>query len=77
MSKLMNYRVIREHGDFAEGDTRTAAPNDVAHLVPHNLELIGPAEDQPDEKAESEPENKAFIASPANKAASTRKSKGK
>jgi len=77
MAKLMNYRVIREHGDFAEGAIRTAAPNDVAHLVPKSLELIGPAKDQPDEKTNAEPDNKAFIASPANKAASRRGSKGK
>jgi hypothetical protein len=65
MAKLMNYRVIREHGEFAEGATRTAAPNDVAHLVPKSLELIGPAEDQADEKADAEPDKKIRPSSPA------------
>jgi hypothetical protein len=67
MSKLNRYRVIREHGDFVEGQTRDALAADVAHLVPHNLELIGPV-DEPSEKAEAAPDNKAEDAAPANKA---------
>ena len=37
------YRVVRPHlGDkeYVEGDTRTADPRDVAHLVPQVLEPI-------------------------------------
>lgn len=45
MSKqLMRYRVVREHIGHAEGSTREAYENEVAHLVPHVLELIGPAD---------------------------------
>ena len=46
MSKLNRYRVVRKHyGDkaYAVGDIRDAAPGEVAHLVPHVLELVGPA----------------------------------
>lgn len=72
MSKTNEYRVLRRHeGDrwYDEGDTRTAVANEVKHLVPLTLELI---EDQPEEKAEPAPKNKAEGAAPANKA-----SKGK
>jgi hypothetical protein len=46
MPKLNRYRVVREHyGDkaYAEGDIRDAVEGEVAHLVPHVLELVGPA----------------------------------
>lgn len=81
MPKLNRYRVVREHyGDksYAEGDIRDAAASDVAHLVPHVLELVGPAPDsEPAEKAEADHQNKAEPAAPANKAASPRASKAK
>lgn len=79
--KKTKYHVVREHeGDkfYATGDTRIAAANDVKHLVPHVLEEIGPADDEPEEKAEPAPENKAEPAAPANKAITTPKAtKGK
>lgn len=46
MPKLNRYRVVREHyGDkaYVTGDIRDAEPAEVAHLVPHVLELVGPA----------------------------------
>ena len=46
MPKLNRYRVVRRHyGDkaYVVGDIRDAAENEVAHLVPHVLELVGPA----------------------------------
>ncbi len=73
MSKLSLYRVVREHtGDrpYAAGETRTAAPHEVVHLVPHVLDLIG---DAPDEKAEGPLDNKAEGASPAVKTPRRRK----
>jgi hypothetical protein len=45
MAQLQTYRVVREHiGDraYKEGDTRTALPTDVGHLVPHVLVLTQP-----------------------------------
>lgn len=76
MTKLTNYRVVREHlGDrlYVEGDTRTAVAAEVAHLVPQTLEPIGEADAPKDEietvtesKAEPAPANKAEPA-PANK----------
>jgi len=80
MSKLMKYRVVREHGDFAEGSIREAEELAVAHLVPVSLELIGPAdseEEEPAAKSEPTPQNKAENAAPANKAAPKGKSKAK
>jgi hypothetical protein len=93
MPKLMQYRVVREHQAdkaYREGDTREAVEGEVSHLVPHVLELIGPApskseatepeaksEPAPQNKAEPEPTNKAETAAPAKKAASPRKSKRK
>lgn len=70
MSK-MKYRVVREHGDYQEGDVREAEPGEVAHLVPTSLELLGPA----DSKSEDAPKNKAEPGAPANKAANRRKGK--
>lgn len=79
MSKKMQFRVVREHyGDraYAEGETRIAAESEVAHLVPHVLEPIGPASDDvPAEKAEPAPANKAEPAAPANKAVTSPKRK--
>ena len=78
---------------YVTGDTREAYEHDVAHLVPHVLVLDGPVEaggkdadehdeaapsaDRPAAKAEDAPLNKAESAAPANKAASSRKSKSK
>lgn len=79
MSKpLMRYRVVREHIGYAEGSTREAYEQDVAHLVPHVLELIGPAEtSDAAAKAETAPLNKAETGAPGNKAVRSRKSKAK
>lgn len=70
MTKLMKYRVVREHqGDkpYAERDERIAAPSDVKHLIPHVLEEIGPADDEADEKAEAPHPNKSEGDAPTNK----------
>lgn len=70
MTKMTDYRVMREHeGDkfYAPGDTRAAHASDVKHLVPHVLEEIIA------EKADRESDNKMEQA-PANK--SGRKPKG-
>jgi hypothetical protein len=81
MSKKSNYRVLRDHdGDrfYREGDTRTAVAGEVAHLLPNTLELIGPAADEePEVKAEPEPDNKAPLAAPASKETLSVKPKGK
>ena len=77
MPKLNRYRVLREHGEFVEGQTRDALASDVAHLVPHILELVGPVEEPEAAKSEAEPLNKAEPAAPANKADRQRASKGK
>lgn len=69
MSKLMKYRVVREHGEFVEGSIREAEPGDVAHLVPKSLELLGPVRT----KSDPAPKNKAESAAPANKATTGRK----
>ena len=69
MSKLQKYRVLRDHdGDrfYTEGETRTADPAAVAHLVGKVLEPIKG-------KAEPSPRNKAEGAAPANKASTGRK----
>lgn len=71
MAKKQKYTVVREHGEFAEGDERIALAADVQHLIPHCLELIGDADEDEDAdgaKSEEEPLNKAEPA-PANKAA--------
>jgi hypothetical protein len=71
MSKLMNYRVVREHvGDkpYAEGDTRTGRESDLGHLVPKLLEPIGEAKEPVDTTANDEGGEKAAPAH-ANKAA--------
>jgi hypothetical protein len=89
--QLMKYRVVREHIGHAEGTVREAYPEDVGHLVPHVLDPIGPASfggkgdhdgdsatgGAAAEKAEQPSLNKAEGAAPANKAARSRKSKGK
>lgn len=65
-----DFKVIREHyGDkaYAAGDTRTADPNDVKHLVPHVLEPVKKARATDAEKAEPPSANKAEKASPKNK----------
>lgn len=75
MSKKNDYRVVREHeGDrfYSVGDTRTAIPSEVKHLIPHVLEEIGASSEQDDkpiteEKAEPAPKNKAEGAAPSNK----------
>jgi hypothetical protein len=72
---MMKYRVIREHGAFAEGAIREADEAEVAHLVGKSLELIGPVDT--DTKSEKAPSNKAESAAPANKAATGRKGKAK
>ncbi|OBQ72389.1 hypothetical protein [Mesorhizobium loti] len=72
----MKYRVIREHGAFAEGDIREADEATVAHLVGKSLTLIGPA-DATDQKSEPAPKNKAESAAPANKAATGKRGKAK
>lgn len=80
MSKLTKYLVVRQHeGDrlYAEGDTRVAMSDDVKHLVPHVLERVGDADDEPAAKAEPAPLNKAEVVVSATKAASQRASKGK
>jgi hypothetical protein len=71
---IMKYRVIREHGAFAEGDIRESEEATVAHLVGKSLTLIGPVDA---EKSEPTPKNKAERAAPANKAATGRKGKAK
>lgn len=61
------YKVLRRLiGDrpYEPGEERIAAPGDVAHLVPHALEDLGPvksakAEQTPLNKAEQPPSNKA------------------
>lgn len=66
------YRVLRRLiGDrtYEAGDERIAAPGDVAHLVPHALQDLGPVGS---EKAEPELQNKAEPA-PTNKATPKRK----
>lgn len=73
---MMKYRVIREHGAFAEGEIREADEATVAYLVGKSLTLIGPAE-QPAQKSEAAPKNKAESAAPANKAATGKKAKAK
>lgn len=65
------YRVLRPLvGDkpYGPGDERIAAPAEVAHLVPHALEDLGPDDSDGGEKSEAAPANKAEPA-PANKAA--------
>lgn len=79
MSKLTKYLVVRQHeGDrmYAEGDTRNAVADDVKHLVPHVLEPVGDADEEPAQKAEPAPLNKAEVIV-STKAASPRKSKDK
>ncbi|MER9164392.1 hypothetical protein [Mesorhizobium sp. M0715] len=73
---IMKYRVIREHGAFAEGDIREADEASVAHLVGKSLAPIGPA-NAPPTKSEPCPKNKAEAAAPANKAATGKKAKAK
>ncbi len=51
------YKVIREHGAFLEGDTRTANEADVKHLIGTSLEEIGGASEVK-EKAKRAPRNK-------------------
>jgi len=68
-SKLQNYRVFCDHdGDrfYRQGETRTADPAAVAHLVGKVLEPIKG-------KSEPSPKNKAEGAAPANKASTGRK----
>lgn len=85
MSKINEYSVLRRHeGDrlYEEGDVRTADENEVKHLVPHVLELIGPAPAAPEpdefeEKAEPVLENKAEGDAPENKTITGHKAKGK
>ncbi|MBZ9719106.1 hypothetical protein LB519_14755 [Mesorhizobium sp. AD1-1] len=73
---MMKYRVIREHGAFAEGDIREAEESSVAHLVGKSLTLIGPA-DNASVKSEPAPKNKALSAAPANKSATGKKTRSK
>lgn len=85
MSKINEYSVVRRHeGDrlYEEGDKRVADENEVKHLIPHVLELIGPAPDAPEpveaeEKAEPALENKAEGNAPENKTITGHKAKGK
>lgn len=54
MHEEQQYRVVRPHeGDrpYAVGDTRTALPSDVAHLVPHVLVPVDDGEPATKKKA--------------------------
>lgn len=87
MAEQMLYRVLREHeGDksYVTGDTRTADPAVVAHLIPNVLEAIGPAPAEnaprPPRKTKSggaSPSTKAKTAAPARKAAPAKVRKGR
>ncbi len=86
MPKTEEFRVIREHGEFKEGDIRKAARADVAHLIPNCLEPIdgsGENEEEEIDAAEGEkaegaaPSNKAVTAAPANKASARKGKKGR
>jgi hypothetical protein len=80
MAQLFKWKVIREHTgdrDYADGDQRIGTMADLGPLQGRLLELVGPVDGEVDAKAEPEPLNKAEPAAPANKAARSRKSKGK
>ena len=53
---MEKYKVIRGHGDYAEGDTREADPREVAHLVGKCLVKMA---DAPKNKMEKPLKNKA------------------